>query len=85
MKLCAVCAAADGHYIRLDVGAAHCLLGNVDDMAHRLDFLAHIVVLVLDFEGAAVGELMVDFAGKMLELALADARSGRGRGRGLCR
>lgn len=69
--MCSVCAAAYGYYFGCDAAVAHGLFGCVDDVHQRLDFFAHVVVLVFDFDGAAVGEFVVYFARKVLHLFFA--------------
>lgn len=70
-ELCSVCAAAYGYYFGRDAAVAHGLFGCVDDVHQRFDFFAHVVVLVFDFDGAAVGKFVVDFACEVFHLFFA--------------
>ena len=54
-----------------DAHIAHRFFSYIDHVFHRFDFLPHVVVLVLDVDFSAVGEFVVDFSHKMLELLLA--------------
>lgn len=70
-ELCSVGASSDGLYFGCDAGIFHGLDGYVDDVHHWLDFLAHIIVLILDFDGGAAGKFVVDLACEVFELFLA--------------
>ena len=62
---------ADRLHARLYSGVAHGFFRNLDDMHHWLDFLAHVIVLVFDFHGAAAGIFHVCLARKMFDLTFA--------------
>lgn len=70
-ELGAVCTAADGNYLGFYTGILHGLQSDVDDVHHRFDFLAHVVILVLDLEGGHAGEFVVDFACEVFKLFFA--------------
>ena len=75
-ELCSVRAAADRLYLRFEACVAHSLFGDTDYLDHRLDLLAHVVVLVLDLYRAAAGIFHVGLAHEMLDLALAAFETG---------
>ena len=67
----AVGAATHGNHHGGYAHVFHGLFGKVDNVHDRLYLLAHVVVLVFDFEAGTVGELPVDFPHEVLKLLLA--------------
>ena len=70
-ELGAVRAAAYGLHLGRHATVAHGLQGNLYDMHHRLDLLAHVVVLVLDLDLGTAGKLGIDLIDQVLDLLLA--------------
>ena len=75
-KLCTVCAAADGLHFRFYAGVAHGFFSDLDYMHHGFDFLAHVVILILDLNSAASGIFHICFAHKVLDFAFAAFEAG---------
>ena len=68
----AIGSATDGGDLALDTAIRHGLTGEINDMHHGLNLLAHVIVLVADCQGnRALAILRIEFINEMRQLLLA--------------